>query len=74
MAAAAEFNKLPLDAFVVGGDLGDPDGTFATTCDISSAGAVLVRPDGFVAWRSAGAGADGGRSIRDALARSLGRE
>jgi 2-polyprenyl-6-methoxyphenol hydroxylase-like FAD-dependent oxidoreductase len=74
VAAAAEFNKLPLDAFVVGSDLGDPDGTFATTCDISSAGAVLVRPDGFVAWRSAGAAADGGRSIRDALARSLGRE
>jgi hypothetical protein len=72
VAAADEFNKLPLNAWCVGSDLGDPEGTFTTTCAISTAGAVLVRPDGFVAWRSPGAASDGRRSVRDALARSLG--
>jgi hypothetical protein len=32
---------------------------------------VLVRPDGFLAWRSAGADDDPARALRGALARSL---
>jgi 2-polyprenyl-6-methoxyphenol hydroxylase-like FAD-dependent oxidoreductase len=45
---------LPLNAYTVGpeGDLGDGDGSWATTYEVSPDGAVLVRPDGYVAWRS----------------------
>ena len=34
------------------GDISDPDGRFTDSYGISSSGAVLVRPDGFVAWRA----------------------
>jgi putative polyketide hydroxylase len=34
------------------GDLGDPEGTWPGAYGVSSRGAVLVRPDGFVAWRA----------------------
>ncbi len=36
-------------------------------------GAVCVRPDGFVAWRSSSAPADPAAALRDALATALGR-
>jgi 2-polyprenyl-6-methoxyphenol hydroxylase-like FAD-dependent oxidoreductase len=50
---AAEALEVPLDAYVVGGgELRDPGGGFAGAYGISAAGAVLVRPDGFVAWRA----------------------
>jgi hypothetical protein len=41
-----------VDMYSVGVDLGDPEGRFLKTYGISESGAVLVRPDGFVAWRS----------------------
>jgi putative polyketide hydroxylase len=58
VAAAGEIG-LPLDAYVVGGDgLSDSDGRFAGAYGVSGSGAVLVRPDGIVAWRAVdGAGA-----------------
>ncbi|MER6153781.1 monooxygenase, partial [Streptomyces hirsutus] len=37
-------------------------------------GAVLVRPDGFVAWRSAGVPADAAGALTGALRRALARE
>jgi 2-polyprenyl-6-methoxyphenol hydroxylase-like FAD-dependent oxidoreductase len=56
--SAGEALGVPLDCHVVGsGELRDPAGAFAGAYGISPAGAVLVRPDGFVAWRAqAGAG------------------
>jgi putative polyketide hydroxylase len=44
----------PLNAFTVGenGDLGDPDGNWHDTYGVDPDGAVLIRPDGYVAWRS----------------------
>jgi len=44
----------PLQVFTVGkdGDLGDPDGTWHEAYGVEPEGAVLVRPDGHVAWRS----------------------
>ena len=45
-----EFGGLPLDAYCVGRDLADPENRFPGTYGISSSGATLVRPDGFVAW------------------------
>ena len=67
-------NGLALDAWSVGTDLGDAEGIFPSTFGISSAGAVLVRPDGFVAWRSPGGSADCRKDIGEALARTLGIE
>ncbi|MFJ4279533.1 FAD-dependent monooxygenase [Streptomyces massasporeus] len=37
-----------------GGDYADVEGTFTERYGIAPGGAVLVRPDGFVAWRSSG--------------------
>jgi len=44
----------PLSVFTVGkdGDLGDPDGAWHDAYGVDTDGAVLVRPDGHVAWRS----------------------
>ncbi len=63
---------LPLDAYRVGKDLGDPEGRFCEAFGISTKGAALVRPDGFVAWRNSGEAADCATALREALARSLG--
>jgi hypothetical protein len=71
-AVADSFGGLPLDAYRVGRDLGDADGRFAETYGISNKGASLVRPDGFVAWRSQGEAADPASVLRATLARSLG--
>jgi 2-polyprenyl-6-methoxyphenol hydroxylase-like FAD-dependent oxidoreductase len=50
---AAERLRLPLDAYRVGSaDLADPDDRFHDAYGISPAGAVIVRPDGFVGWRA----------------------
>jgi 2-polyprenyl-6-methoxyphenol hydroxylase-like FAD-dependent oxidoreductase len=70
--AAAEFSQVPLDALCVGTDLRDPEGMFPAAFGVSSTGAVLVRPDGFVAWRSPGGSTDRRRDLRNALAQSLG--
>ncbi len=54
-AAAGHFSGLPVGADLVGGpDLQDPAGGFAQAYGLSKDGAVLVRPDGFVAWRARG--------------------
>ena len=68
-AGAGELG-LPLDAYVVGGDeLADREGGFADAYGISAAGAVLVRPDGIVAWRSVGGAGAGSweATARDVL-------
>ncbi len=50
---AADRLRLGLDGYVVGdGELLDPQLRFADAFGISGAGAVLVRPDGIVAWRA----------------------
>jgi len=50
----AHARRVPLHAFTVGPqrDLVDPDGSWATTYEVEQEGAVLVRPDGYVTWRS----------------------
>ncbi len=57
----------------VGRWLRDVDGTFATAYGLSDGGAVLVRPDGIVAWRCQTAPADPGRALGAAMAIALGR-
>ncbi|MDH6129112.1 FAD-dependent monooxygenase [Kitasatospora sp. GP82] len=75
-AAAAASSQLgvPLDVHGIGGEgeFDDPTGTWAKTYGVTDAGAVLVRPDGVVAWRSAGA-PDDTDALRQALARLLAR-
>jgi glutathione S-transferase len=52
-AAARKFNGLPIEAYCVGSDeLRDVDRNFVQAYGITPSGAVIVRPDGFVAWRS----------------------
>jgi 2,4-dichlorophenol 6-monooxygenase len=69
LALAAE-RGLPLDALRIGhvsGEYRDPRCAWLRRREISAEGAVLVRPDRFVAWRSPGAAAD----PRGQLARAL---
>lgn len=45
---------LPLGCAIIGpgGDLADSDNRFATAYGLQPGGAAVVRPDGFIAWRS----------------------
>ena len=65
----------PLIAFTVGkdADLSDPDGNWHEIYGVDSDGAVLVRPDGHVAWRSRSHQANPAGSLRAAFDRLLGR-
>ncbi|MFF2779348.1 FAD-dependent oxidoreductase [Streptomyces sp. NPDC058052] len=64
--------SVPLDAFRIGGG---PDAELSPASDtdwaeahgVTADGAVLVRPDGFVAWRSPGASADPEAELRKVL-------
>ena len=77
LAAEAE---LPLDALRIGhldGDLYDPRCGWLRHREIASDGAILVRPDRFIAWRQATAsddpqGALAGALLHQILARPLG--
>lgn len=69
---AADRLAVPLDAYRIGDgaedDLAPEPGTdFAALHGIGPDGAVLVRPDGFVAWRSTGAADDPERELAKAL-------
>ena len=63
----------PVRVRSVGRWLRDTDGTFAETYGLSDGGAVLVRPDGVVAWRSRSAPADIRRALAAAVAVATGR-
>jgi putative polyketide hydroxylase len=65
----------PLLAYTVGtdGDLGDPDDKWHDAYGVDGDGAVLVRPDGHVAWRSRSGVASPAETLRAALDRLLGR-
>jgi putative polyketide hydroxylase len=65
----------PLVAYAVGtdGDLADPDGHWHDAYGIDPDGAVLVRPDGHVAWRSRAGSSNPADVLRSALDRLLGR-
>jgi len=66
------FGDLALDAYRIGTEVTDPDGRFCELYGVGAEGASLLRPDGFVAWRSVGSAVDCGGELRQALARSLG--
>jgi 2,4-dichlorophenol 6-monooxygenase len=70
----AEAEGLPLDAVRIGhldGDLFDPRCTWLRHRQIGPDGAILVRPDRFVAWRSMGAADAPAEALAQALAKIL---
>lgn len=69
--AGATFGGLRVDAYRVGGELADSEARFAAMYGISNAGAVLMRPDGYVAWKCPAAVAEPAAALRAALATSL---
>jgi 2,4-dichlorophenol 6-monooxygenase len=72
----AKESGLPLDAIRIGhlaGEYRDPRCAWLRRREISAQGAVLVRPDRFVAWRSLGAAADPVAELRSALSKILSR-
>jgi hypothetical protein len=50
--AAGSALGVPVDTYRVGDDVIDPSGRVEAAYGIGRDGAVLVRPDGFVAWRA----------------------
>jgi 2,4-dichlorophenol 6-monooxygenase len=75
-ADLAQQHGLALDAVRIGhlrGDYRDPRCAWLRRREIGPRGAVLVRPDRFVAWRSLDADADPAATLATALARILGR-
>lgn len=62
---------IPLSAHRVGGDVEDPSGALGGAYGIGRDGAVLVRPDGFIAFRARTARAAPEDVLADALARIL---
>ena len=65
--------RVPIAGYMIGSPgLADHDDVFLEQYGISRDGAVLVRPDGYVAWRSATGHADGA-PLMDAVARILAR-
>ncbi|MEU1415850.1 FAD-dependent monooxygenase [Streptomyces sp. NPDC005731] len=72
---AAEAQAIEIATVVVGPGQAyeDPYGDWVRLREVSDAGALLVRPDGFVAFRHASAAEDAAGLITDALERILGR-
>ena len=74
--AAAEVGaghaNVPLTVLVAGTpDLAETDRRVADAFDLDGPGAVLVRPDGFVAWRTPALGAEPARALGAALDAAL---
>ncbi|MFH9586388.1 FAD-dependent oxidoreductase [Streptomyces luteogriseus] len=71
---AAEEQEVEIATVVIGPgqQYEDPYGDWARLREIPDAGALLVRPDGFVAFRHASAGTDAGELLAHALRRILG--
>jgi hypothetical protein len=71
--AVRPFGGLPLETHRLGEDVGDARGEFTRAAGLSRSGAMLVRPDGFVAWRSASAAADPEAELRQVFTTILAR-
>jgi 2-polyprenyl-6-methoxyphenol hydroxylase-like FAD-dependent oxidoreductase len=67
--------NVPIRAWRIGaaGVLTDPNQAWASTYGVDSNGAVLIRPDGHVAWRSRGAVPAQAAVLGNVLARVMGR-
>jgi tetracenomycin A2 monooxygenase-dioxygenase len=73
-AAASHFG-VPLRTFRLGHDLTDLEGNALSALGLGAGGALLIRPDGFVTWRSPDAPATDRRperAVHKALAAATG--
>jgi putative polyketide hydroxylase len=70
--AASRLSPLPLTVHIMGEDLEDADGQWLSAYGVESSGAVLVRPDGYVAWRLARLPTDPAGALDAALKQLLG--
>ena len=70
---AADALHLPLDSYQIGGvgDLSAAWNIFGAAYGISASGAVLVRPDGFIGWRSLTSKDDAEHELTQALSTIL---
>ncbi len=71
-AAVAALAHPWLGAVAIGGEIRDGEGHWARVREIDGDGAILVRPDGHVAWRSRSALADPAAALGAAMSRLLG--
>jgi hypothetical protein len=73
--SAAQSLDMPLSTYRIGdgADLTDPSRRWCSVYGVERGGAVLVRPDGVIAWRSAIASQSAGAEIVATLARLLSR-
>jgi len=72
--ALASDTRLNLEVLTIGdGGLADPDGQWSATYGVDDAGAVLVRPDGYVGWRIPSMTTDPTATLRAALSGMLGK-
>ena len=71
--AARSITDTVVDSYRIGddGELADVDRRWAEAYGVTDGGAVLVRPDGFVAWHSAVAVEDPARELSTALSQLL---
>lgn len=60
-------SAVPMDIAVVGDKLADPEGQWHRAYGVEPGGAVLVRPDGYVAWRTPRAVTDAPATLRTVL-------
>lgn len=70
--AAAGVSRVPLEHVRIGVDAELVDGAWPMTLEVDEDGALLVRPDQHVAWRSRVAPEEPGASLRHAIATILG--
>ena len=64
-------NAAPLAVYRVGADLIDLERRWQSAFGVGDSGAVLLRPDGYIAWRSPGAADSSVGVLTDVLARVL---
>ena len=73
-AARAAASGVDLNVYRIGVELQDPEDRWPETYGVGKAGASLVRPDGFVAWRARTMPEQPETELRQAFARLLARE
>jgi aklavinone 12-hydroxylase len=68
---ALAYQGLPLSVYRVGSDLLDVDGKWEWRYGVTAAGAVLLRPDGHVAWRARTAASSASTTLREVLTKIM---
>ena len=72
MEAIADETGADIVAHGIGHDIQDVEGDWLGKYGVTAAGAVLVRPDGIIAWRATGADETPQAALKAALRQILG--